>query len=257
MLFYYYYTSFKLSWKRIYKNKTKFIKFIYQKKIQTEQEIYHALVDLHNTLDTQAFFVIHSQTNMNIFSSEVYYVNKNIELLEFTSFNFLYNFLQSETTNRYPINISKTSELIKIQDNYIPIIYKPEFNMKIILVYNLNLLIYLLNQKLIITFSFFLIILLLPFVFFNFVYKKYYKNRIQNIVSFVEDIKKANFNARIPIQGQDEISYISLFLNHLAELIEKIIFFDSLTEVYNRYGFELLVNQILMKVESGILFFMD
>lgn len=199
----------------------KIYKIYLSKKIQTEQEIYNALVDLHNTLDTKAFFVIHSQTNMIIFSSEVYYVNKNIEFLEFTSFNFLYDFLQSETTNRYPINISKTSELIKIQDNYISIIYKPEFNMKIILVYNLNLLIYLLNQKLIITFSFFLIILLLPFVFFNFVYKKYYKNRIQNILSFVEDIKKANFNARIPIQGQDEISYISLFLNHLGELIEK------------------------------------
>lgn len=232
-------------------------KFYITKNIQTENEFFDTLLLLHNSLDTKAFFIIHTQTNKILFSNETYYINKDIKFLQLTSYNFVYELLQSNSNNRYQTYLNLSENLIKKNENYIYIISKPELYWKFVFIYKFSILNFLLNQNLILTFSSFLIVLVFPFVLINLLYKYYFKKRIQNIIYFTEEIKKTNFQVRIPVQGKDEISYISSFLNHLAEIIEKLIFFDSLTEVLNRNGFEFNVNLILKKVQSGVFFFMD
>ncbi len=94
-------------------------KFYITKNIQTENEFFDTLLLLHNSLDTKAFFIIHTQTNKILFSNETYYINKDIKFLQLTSYNFVYELLQSNSNNRYQTYLNLSENLIKKNENYI------------------------------------------------------------------------------------------------------------------------------------------
>ncbi|MFN3603949.1 MAG: EAL domain-containing protein [Leptonema sp. (in: bacteria)] len=241
----------------IYKNSL--AKVINKKQVfDKEKEIFEELSFLHSSFDTKAIFVINSLTNQILYSTEIFYLYKDIKFLEFTSYNFILDFFDPNHKHPYQTQLASLQEdLFHIKNHYIYIFDYPQLNWKIVLIHEKNFIDFFLKQNIYLILLMIFIHILFPFLFVNFIYNHYYKKRFQNILSFSEEIKNKNFNVRIPIEGKDEISYISSFLNNLVENIEKLIFYDSLTKVYNRFGFEFLGNQILKKVKSCVIFFMD
>lgn len=224
-----------------------------------EKEIISDLIFIQDTLNTEAIFIIDIQTKKIIFSTESYFINNEIKILDFTNYYYLKDLITQESITTYHTNLvlSLNENLFKIRNRYIYVYYKPENNWKILLIYHKDISNLIMNRELISEIMIILAIPIIPFITFYAFYNLYFRTRIQNILDFTKEISKNNFDSRIPIEGKDEISHISSFLNLIIDKIEELLLFDSLTNVYNRYGFEILVNNILKRVNSGVIFFMD
>lgn len=225
-----------------------------------EKEIISDIIFIHNTFNTEEIFVINIKTKKIIFSTDSYYTNNDIKILDFTKYHDLIDLISTPDiipTYHTNLTLSSNENLFKIQNRYIYVYHNPENNWKIFLIYNKDISNFIINREIIPKIIMILIISVIPFLTFYGFYKLYFKTRIENILNFIKEISKNNFDLRIPIEGKDEISYISSFLNQIIDKIENFLLFDSLTKVYNRYGFELLVNKILKKIDSGVIFFMD
>jgi diguanylate cyclase (GGDEF)-like protein len=90
-----------------------------------------------------------------------------------------------------------------------------------------------------------LILLLLLFYTFN----KLISSRLNNLMINIENLEMGNINLSYQMDGNDEIATLFKKFHKMADKVQHLIYYDTTTEVYNRYGFEIYIRNQL-KVSS-------
>ncbi len=207
------------------------------------------------------FFILEKNTNTVMLSDNQDIIQNNLK--EILEKNSLYKFQWKDILSIYANMLETQKNFFKIDHNFFYVfnldnIHNDTYKDKLLIIsYSFNWM-DLLNFKSIITLIFVLVIIIfIPFLFFLYVYNRFYQVRIDFLTESIQKIMNGDLSVRVPIIGNDEISEISKLINQMKEELKENLYEDPLTKALNRKGFEVMVNKLLDLNKYYAIFFMD
>lgn len=102
-----------------------------------------------------------------------------------------------------------------------------------------------------------LTVIVLPLLFFAYLYQRLYHNRLNNLMETTEALSRGELDARAELFGSDEIAELGERFNRMASRIGSLAYRDALTGIRNRAAFEEAVQHQLQFNTPGAMIFMD
>ncbi len=209
------------------------------------------------------FWVLDLETNQVVLSNYHEDVNKNInELL--TNPNSPNKFIWQDIVRLYGHSSASNRSIYKFNNNkyfFIENLHKidPEFDDKkvLIIAYELNWMNFIGYKTIGLVIVIFMILIFFPFWFYLYIYKRFYQTRIEALLNGISRLSLGDLTYDIKVDGNDEISYITIFINHMKNRLKEVLYEDGLTKVLNRKGFEFFAEKKLSPEKRFAIFFMD
>lgn len=208
------------------------------------------------------FWVLDLNTNKVILSNYSDDINKDLKELISNSVS-PNKFIWQDIVRVYAKSSQVNHSIYKINNRYFFIKnlheIDPELDEKkvLIITYELNWMNFISNKTIGIVIVIFFMLIFLPFWFYMYIYKRFYQTRIEMLLNGISKLSYGDLTYEIKVAGNDEISFISNFINHMKDRLKEVLYEDGLTKVLNRKGFEFFAEKKLVPGRRFAIFFMD
>ncbi len=212
--------------------------------------------------DLYSFWVLDLESNQIVLSNYKDDVSKDLKQLISNSAS-PNKFIWQDIIRLYGKSSQVNHSIYKMNNRYFYIKnlheIDPELDDKkvLIITYELNWMNFISYRTILLVIIIFLILIFLPFWFYMYIYKRFYQTRIEILLNGISKLSFGDLTFNIKVDGNDEISFISNFINHMKDRLKEVLYEDGLTKVLNRKGFEFFAEKRLSPEKRFAIFFMD